>query len=344
MKKFLILLCIMCSGCVSRSVNGAYDGVSGEYPTTAVRLAAQAAEELSRRYPPGRTSVSLNAAPGAFGGAFEEKLRQRGFAVRPGGQFADVGVSYTLDTIQNEPSCYLRVATSDGQSFGFAKELAPERDVPVTMPPVAARAESTVESRPLPESPDPAAPLSDKSASLPKPLLADAAVKPRTSVPPSAPAVSSSTAAASFGKHPESGNLASSKAFKPATTTAAFVPSQSSAQPLSSPTAPAQPSVPLSYVYKPLDAVNVASPSVYADVRWEISPGSLRGQINGWTARAGYTLVWHTDRDFEMSSYTAYRGDFVEAVKQLFSGLQRAGYPLRITIYKGNQTLEITEN
>ncbi|MDR2055445.1 MAG: TcpQ domain-containing protein [Desulfovibrio sp.] len=340
MNRLLILLCIMCfSGCVFRSVNGAYDGVSGEYPTTAGQLAVQAANELARRYPPGRTSLSLNAVPGAFGGAFEEKLRQRGFAVRPGGQFADVGVSYTLDAIHGEPSCYLRVTTSDGHSFGFAKELAPEPDVPVTTPPAATYAESTVESRTLPDSPAPVAPLSVKPV-LPKPLPADAAVKPRKSVPPSAPGVSSSTAAASFGKLPESGDPASGKAFTPATTTAALMSSQSAQ------TAPIQPSVPLSYVYKPLDATNVAlsAPVAFADDRWEITPGSLRGQINGWTARAGYTLVWHTDRDFEMSSYTAFRGDFVEAVKRFFSGLQRAGYPLRITIYKGNQTLEITEN
>ena len=314
MKRFFVVLCLLCcSGCVSRSVSGAYDGVSGEYPGTAQSLAAQAADELSRRYPPGRTSVSLNAAPGAFGATFEEQLRQRGFAVRPGGQFADVGVSYTLDTIRDEPSCYLRVTTSDGQSFGFAKELAPEPDVPVTVPPIAARAESAVESRPLPDAPAAVASPEPKSPPATRPAAKSAPVKAVAVVPPPKAAPSR--------------------------------PAQEAATPARPANAP-EPSVPLSYVYKPLDAPYkpFAEPAISPDDRWEITPGSLRGQIHGWTARSGYTLVWNTDRDYEMSSYSAYRGDFVEAVKRFFSGLQRAGYPLRITIYKGNQTLEITEN
>jgi hypothetical protein len=304
-------------------VNGAYDGVSGEYPTTVQALAAQAADELSRRYPPGRTSVALNSAPGAFGAAFEDRLRRRGFAVRPGGQFADVGVSYTLDTIRGEPSCYLRVEMSDGQSFGFARELAPERDVPVTMPPAATYAEAGVESRILPDSPTLVAPLPEKT---PAPVQTAAGAKPP-----------SRTSAVKTGKP------ASAKTFTPATTVAALAPSQS-AQSAPPESIPAQPFIPLSYVYKPLDAVSAAPVASVADDRWEITPGSLRGQIHAWTARSGYTLIWNTDRDYEMSSYTAFRGDFLEAAKQFFSGLQRAGYPLRVTIYKGNQTLEITED
>jgi hypothetical protein len=338
MKRLFILLCIaMCSACVFRSVNGAYDGVSGEYPTTAQSLAAQAAGEMSRRYPPGRTSLALNAAPGAFGSAFEEQLRRRGFAVRPGGQFADVGVSYTLDMVQNEPSCYLRVNLSDGGSFGYAKELAPEADVPVTMPPSASHAGSTVESRTLPD--PPVMPLPEKAAvPVQTPV---AASKPSVAPKPLAVNAVSKRGRTPTGK---TGEPASARVFTPATTVAALTAAQS-AQPVSLPeAAPTRPSVPLSYIYKPLDAASAAPVVSAADDRWEITPGGLRGQIHGWTARAGYTLVWHTDRDYEMSSYTAFRGDFLDAVKRFFSGLQRAGYPVRVTIYKGNQTLEITED
>ena len=168
---FLFAVFLGINGCVARStsVGGltTYDGVSREHPGDARSLAEQAARELSRRYPPGHTSLSLLSAPGAFSEVLETALRRQGFAVAGPEQSADVRVSYTLDAIQGEPACYLQVKTSDGGSFGYVRELTNEPGMPVTEPPSAALPEPALESRPLPDAPaiQAAAPAPDMSQS-----------------------------------------------------------------------------------------------------------------------------------------------------------------------------------
>lgn len=90
---------------------------------------------------------------------------------------------------------------------------------------------------------------------------------------------------------------------------------------------------------QPLPAAAFVQPN-----EWTISPGLLRGQLESWSAQAGYQLVWKARNDFEMFSQAAFQGDFTGAVQKLFNGMHSQGSGLlRATIYQGNKVLEVTE-
>ena len=125
----LSLLLMLHSGCASmrrgNQVDGTYDGVSREYPGDAQELAAQVADELASRYPPGLTTLSLAKTNDAFGQDLEAALRTRGFSVAAA-DGAGIRITYTLDMIQEHMplSCYIRVKASDGSVFGSVKEIS----------------------------------------------------------------------------------------------------------------------------------------------------------------------------------------------------------------------------
>lgn len=90
MKRLFVLavLLISLSGCALRGVYEVAgvrtaDALSETYPADAERFAAQAALELSRRYPAGQTGLSLVTVPGQFGTSLENQLRGHGFAIFP---------------------------------------------------------------------------------------------------------------------------------------------------------------------------------------------------------------------------------------------------------------------
>ena len=74
---------------------------------------------------------------------------------------------------------------------------------------------------------------------------------------------------------------------------------------------------------------------------WQLTQGSLRAQLEAWTKRADYQLVWSADTDLDMQSRASFRGNFVGAITQLFEGLHAAGFPLTATIYQANNVLEV---
>lgn len=76
---------------------------------------------------------------------------------------------------------------------------------------------------------------------------------------------------------------------------------------------------------------------------WSITSGNLQAQVSAWAARANYQLIWKTQNDFEMESNASFQGDFLDAIRQLFMGLQRSGHALRVTLYQGNNVLEVSE-
>ena len=76
---------------------------------------------------------------------------------------------------------------------------------------------------------------------------------------------------------------------------------------------------------------------------WQLSQGSLRTQLDVWTTRASWQLVWNADPDLDMQSRATFRGNFVAAVTQLFEGLHAAGFPLRATFYPSNNVLEVSD-
>lgn len=77
---------------------------------------------------------------------------------------------------------------------------------------------------------------------------------------------------------------------------------------------------------------------------WQIQPGLLSPQLKKMAESAGYTLVWRSSNDFDLAVSSAYQGDFINFVQQLFMQLHTQGTPLRVTIFKGNKVIEVVED
>lgn len=190
MKRLFVLavLLVSLSGCALRGTHEVAgvktaDALSETYPADAERFAAQAALELSRRYPAGQTGLSLVTVPGMFGSALEGNLRSYGFAILPAESVSGVKVGYLIDEVAGElmPTGYLQIATSDGTSFSMVRKLlgglpsASAQQAPAMPTPVSAP-EEPVPGTPVvqPETRSPAAPavaqttLHEPTASAPQ--------------------------------------------------------------------------------------------------------------------------------------------------------------------------------
>lgn len=76
---------------------------------------------------------------------------------------------------------------------------------------------------------------------------------------------------------------------------------------------------------------------------WQVSPGLLRGQLESWAAVAGYQVVWKVSRDYHMQTTATFNGTFVEALQQLFNGMQKLGNSFKVTVYHGNRVVVVSE-
>ena len=57
--------------------------------------------------------------------------------------------------------------------------------------------------------------------------------------------------------------------------------------------------------------------------RWTADParhGTLRGVLEAWAARAGWTLVWNAGQDYGLGASASFAGSFLEAADLLLSG------------------------
>lgn len=192
------LLSLALTGCALRGTHEVAgvktaDALSETYPADAERFAAQAALELSRRYPAGQTGLSLVTVPGIFGSALEGNLRGFGFAILPV-ESSGVKVGYLIDEVAGElmPTGYLQIATSDGTSFSMVRKLlgglpsASAPQVPVLPTPVSAPEEPVLGTPVVqPETRSPAAPAVAQTA-LHEPT-ASAPQKAAAPTPPSSP-------------------------------------------------------------------------------------------------------------------------------------------------------------
>lgn len=87
-----------------------------------------------------------------------------------------------------------------------------------------------------------------------------------------------------------------------------------------------------------------SAPPVLPTPRWDVAPGSLRSQLEHWAMRAHYQLIWKAQHDFDLEARAGFEGDFETAIKSLFAGLHRSGHALRVTLYRGNNVLEVAED
>ena len=86
------------------------------------------------------------------------------------------------------------------------------------------------------------------------------------------------------------------------------------------------------------------SPPTPPAPRWNSSPGSLHSPLGHGAMLAHYQLIWKAQHDFELEARADFEGDFETAIKQLFAGLHRGGHALRVTLYRGNNVLEVAED
>lgn len=107
------------------------------------------------------------------------------------------------------------------------------------------------------------------------------------------------------------------------------------------PAAGPQPQIAASSVPASTPAVTIVAEPMLPE--WQLTPGSLHVQLEGWAGRASYQLVWNADTDLDMQSRASFRGNFVAAITQLFEGLHTAGFPLRATLYPANNVLEVSD-
>lgn len=108
------------------------------------------------------------------------------------------------------------------------------------------------------------------------------------------------------------------------------------------PVSVAQPAHPVSAPAGPENSTApVSEPSAEAFC-FSLRPGTLSSQLNEWCVRAGYSLVWKIDDDYEITSFSAFGSDFQKSLVALFQSLMESGEPLRATVYERNHIVEVT--
>jgi hypothetical protein len=78
---------------------------------------------------------------------------------------------------------------------------------------------------------------------------------------------------------------------------------------------------------------------------WTIAKGeTLRASLDGWTKKAGWTLVWNSQYEYPIQAGAAFGGDFVSATSDLFKSLLDVRPALTVKFYRGNKVLLVTND
>lgn len=372
----LFFLCLAGLGCASLAQPGAFDGISGAYPNATRQLADDAAQGLGSAFSPG-TAFSVDTGS-EFGQALDEALRRDGFSLAPGG----IKVQYSVDLLHDapSPSGYVHLVLPDGGSLSQTYNLAnglvtpsgnmvktglPDFELkPKALPPAVYSLEAAPERLTVGQAADVVFTL--KRDGQP----ATGLLKPRFESNPLFPNLKTTVrnldkngTITVKGLRPSQAGQAllrlviDQDTYAEAAVTVTKKPTFSETD-LPAMAAPAVPVLP-TVSKEPKPALDVppapasskvteanlppASGTAVNAEEWNVAPGLLRGQLENWTAKAGYQMVWKARHDFEMQSQAVFRDDFVGAVKRLFLGLHKHGNLLKATIYQDNRVLEVTE-
>ena len=82
-----------------------------------------------------------------------------------------------------------------------------------------------------------------------------------------------------------------------------------------------------------------------SDGRWTVDPGahgSLRGVLEAWAARAGWTVVWKAAQDYSLGAAAVFEGSFLEAADLLLSG-PATRRTLDVRAYAANRHLVVDD-
>ena len=79
-----------------------------------------------------------------------------------------------------------------------------------------------------------------------------------------------------------------------------------------------------------------------AEKPWELEPGGLKSQLEQWSERAGYSLIWDSQYDYRLDAGSVFYGDFKKAVQEVIMALYRSGARIKADIYTRNNVLYIS--
>ncbi len=366
----VVVFLLASTACTLRqnTTSGSVDTLSSEYDVHA--LAERTAQALSQHYT-AHATLSIEKADepsGGFGFALEQELLRNGYIITPSAP----RIQYTVGMLQDTeglfmPKAFVRMRLPNGDYFSFADNVS-----------LSVHTDSFSPKEEEPSLPDfmPIADSAPAPTPTPTPAMPPSAPSPVTSkdLPPTSPVQSTPIPPAYTASAPTSAYTptypvrrygSAAQVAKRNNIAVADFCAWNGLQPtemlskgyevyLEEPTHPVAkthtatntawnntvpPSVPAVSLQ---ESANVFLPAL--DTHWEIQPGALRAQVSAWAARAGYQLVWKADNDFIMESSAQFQGDFLDAVKELFLGMQATGnHALRVTVYQGNKVLEITE-
>jgi hypothetical protein len=75
---------------------------------------------------------------------------------------------------------------------------------------------------------------------------------------------------------------------------------------------------------------------------WDAVPGkTMRVVLEEWGKRAGWTIIWQTDRDYTLEAPASFGGDFVAASTRLFEGFATAKPVPLGHVYAENRVLVV---
>ena len=84
------------------------------------------------------------------------------------------------------------------------------------------------------------------------------------------------------------------------------------------------------------------APPVKVEELWLAAAGrSLQEVLKAWADKAGWTLIWQSDREYPIDASASFSGDFTKAASQLCEGFSTVAPAPFAHFYKGNQVLVI---
>jgi hypothetical protein len=90
----------------------------------------------------------------------------------------------------------------------------------------------------------------------------------------------------------------------------------------------------------PAESQSPASADLAPEEMWTAAVGqSLRTVLVDWGLRAGWTIIWQSDREYPVDATATFSGDFVKAAEQLFDGFSTVTPAPSAHVYKGNRVL-----
>ncbi len=91
----------------------------------------------------------------------------------------------------------------------------------------------------------------------------------------------------------------------------------------------------------PVPSAGPLRPRTGGPKTWVVTPGSLHRELRRWVTQSGYQLVWKSPKDYLLTTRAVLHGPFIRVLAILMRALERAGSPVRATLYLKNRVLII---